>query len=295
LKFIITVNPHGGKKQGHAILKNIEPIFNAENAELYIVDTTYAGHAKELANQTDLNNYDAFIAIGGDGTLHEVVNGMLTRDDGIKIPIGMIPGGSGNSYMHDLQLTKPIEAANAILRGNKRWVDTIHIDANHVIHYAMNMIGWGLVAEVGKMAEKCRWLGPGRYTILSVLEVFRNKNHFATLTMDDEKLEDYFTFIIACNSIHVGRGMKMAPKAKLDDGLIDLIVVRANITRSRLLQTLPKLFDGTHIDEPEVSYYQTSQFSLQPKQNVTLNIDGEIIGSTPVTVKMIPKTIEIFS
>ena len=295
MKFILTVNPHCGKKQGHSILKNIEPVFNAKNVELYIVETNYAGHAKEIANQIDLNTYDAFIAIGGDGTLLEVVNGMLTRDDAIKIPIGMIPGGSGNSYMHDLGLTNPIEAANAILRGQKRLVDTIHIDANHVVQYAMNMIGWGLVAEVGKMAEKYRWLGPARYTILSVLEVFRKKNHFATLIMDDEKIVDDFIFIIACNSIHVGRGMKMAPKAKLDDGLIDLIVVRSNITRSRLLKTLPKLFDGTHINEPEVSYYQTSQFSLLPKKNVSLNIDGEIMGSTPITVKMIPRTIEIFS
>ena len=289
------MNPYGGKKQGHSILELIEPIFNANNVELYILETNYAGHAKEIANQIDLNKYDAFIAIGGDGTLLEVVNGMLTRDDGLKIPIGMIPGGSGNSYMHDLGLTNPIDATNAIIHGQKRLVDTIYIDANHVKQYAMNMIGWGLVAEVGKMAEKCRWLGPSRYTILSVLEVFRKKNHFATLIMDDEKIEDYFTFIIACNSIHIGRGMKMAPKAKLDDGLIDLIVVRSNITRSRLLKTLPKLFDGTHIDEPEVSYYQTSQFSLHPKKNVTINIDGEIMGSTPIKVKMIPRTIEIFS
>ena len=295
MKFILTVNPHGGKKQGRSILKKVEPIFNAKNAELYIIETTHAGHANELANQTDLHNYDAFIAIGGDGTLLEVINGMLTREDGLKIPIGMIPGGSGNSYMHDLGLTSPSEAANAILRGKKRLVDTICIESNNVVQYAMNMIGWGLVADVGKMAEKCRWIGPRRYTILSVLEVFRKKNHFATLIMDNEKIEDDFTFIIACNSIHVGRGMKMAPKAKLDDGLIDLIVVRSNITRSRLLQTLPKLFDGTHIDEPEVSYYQTSQFSLHPKKNVTLNIDGEIMGSTPIKVKMIPRTIEIFS
>ena len=87
----------------------------------------------------------------------------------------------------------------------------------------------------------------------------------------------------------------MAPKAKLDDGLIDLIVVRSNITRYRLLKPLPMLFDGTHINEPEVSYYQTSQFSLHPKKNVTLNIDGEIMGSTPIDVKMIPRAIEIFS
>ena len=295
MKFIITVNPYGGKKIGPKLLNKVKPIFEASGIDLFITETTFAGHAKELANQLDLNEYDGFIAIGGDGTLHEIVNGMLTRDDGFMIPIGMIPGGSGNSYMHDLGLTSPIEATNAIVRGQKRLVDTIYIDANHEVQYAMNMVGWGLVADVGKMAEKCRWLGPSRYTILSVLEVFRKKNNFATLIMDNEEIEDNFTFIIACNSIHIGRGMKMAPKAKLDDGLIDLIVVRANITISRLLKTLPKLFDGTHIEEPEVSYYQTSQFSLHPKQNVTLNIDGEIKGSTPIQVKMMPQTIEIFS
>ena len=295
MKFILTINPHGGTKQGRSILNKVEPIFNAENTELHIIETTYAGHAKEIANQINLSNYDAFIAIGGDGTLHEVVNGMLTRNDGVKIPIGIIPGGSGNSYMHDLGLADPIEATNAILHGQKRLVDTISIEANHVIQYGMNMVGWGLVSDVGKMAEKWRWLGPSRYTILSILEVFRKKNHFATLIIGNEKIEGDFTFIIACNSIHIGRGMKMAPKAKLDDGLIDLIVVRANITRYRLLKTLPMLFDGTHIDQPEVSYYQTSQFSLHPKKNVTLNIDGETMGSTPIDVKMIPKTIEIFS
>jgi diacylglycerol kinase family enzyme len=89
--------------------------------------------------------------------------------------------------------------------------------------------------------------------------------------------------------------MKMAPKAQLDDGLIDLVVVRSNVTRARLLQTLPKLFDGSHINEPEISYYQTSEFSLIPEKNEILNIDGEIMGSTPVKVKMIPNAIDIYS
>ena len=89
--------------------------------------------------------------------------------------------------------------------------------------------------------------------------------------------------------------MKMAPKAKLDDGLIDLIVIRSGATRTRLLQVLPKLFDGSHIKEPEVEYYQTSEFSLIPEKDEILNIDGEIMGSTPIKVKMISNAIEIFS
>ncbi len=294
MKFIITVNPHGGKKLGPRLLNRVKPLFEAKGIELFVVETTFAGHAKELANQLNITEYDGFIGIGGDGTLHEIINGMLSRHDGRKIPIGIIPGGSGNSYMHDLQLTDPLKAAKAIINGKTRALDTAKVEVNHIIKYSNNMIGWGLVTDVGNQAEHFRWLGTNRYTILSVVEVLRHKSRPATLIMDDKKIEDEFTFIIACNSIHVGKGMKMAPKARLDDGLIDLIVIRSGVSRTRLLQVLPKLFDGSHINEPELEYYQTSQFSLIPETDEILNIDGEIMGSTPIQVNVIPKAFEMF-
>ena len=294
MKFILTVNPHGGTKKGPQILKKVKPIFEASGTDLFIIETTFAGHAKELANQLDLTEYDGFIGIGGDGTLHEIINGMLSRPDGNKIPIGIIPGGSGNSYMHDLNLTDPLKAAKAIIQGNTKFLDTARVEVNHVVKYANNMIGWGLVTDVGKKAEHYRWMGTNRYTILSVMEVFHHKSRSAALIMDNKKIEDEFTFIIACNSMHVGKGMKMAPKARLDDGLIDLIVIRAGASRTRLLQVLPKLFDGSHINEPEVEYFQTSKFSLIPETDEILNIDGEIMGSTPIKVEMISKAFEMF-
>ena len=295
MKFILTVNPHGGTKQGPLLLKKVKPIFDAAGAELFIIETTFAGHAQELANQLNLSAYDGFIGIGGDGTLHEITNGMLSRYDGNKIPIGIIPGGSGNSYMHDLNLTDPLKAARAIINGKTRALDTAKVEVNHIIKYSNNMIGWGLVTDVGNQAEHFRWLGTNRYTILSVVEVLRHKSRPATLIMDDKKIEDEFIFIIACNSIHVGKGMKMAPKARLDDGLIDLIVIRSGVSRTRLLQVLPKLFDGSHINEPELEYYQTSQFSLIPETDEILNIDGEIMGSTPIKVEMISNAFDMFA
>ena len=294
MKFIITVNPHGGKKLGPRLLNRVKPLFEAKGIELFVVETTFAGHAKELANQLNITEYDGFIGIGGDGTLHEIINGMLSRHDGRKIPIGIIPGGSGNSYMHDLQLTDPLKAAKAIINGKTRALDTAKVEVNHIIKYSNNMIGWGLVTDVGNQAEHFRWLGTNRYTILSVVEVLRHKSRPAALIMDDKKIEDEFTFIIACNSIHVGKGMKMAPKARLDDGLIDLIVIRSGVSRTRLLQVLPKLFDGSHINEPELEYYQTSQFSLIPETDEILNIDGEIMGSTPIKVEMISNAFDMF-
>jgi len=295
MKFIITVNPHGGKKLGPRLLNRVKPLFEAKGIELFVVETTFAGHANELANQLNITEYDGFIGLGGDGTLHEIINGMLSRHDGRKIPIGIIPGGSGNSYMHDLQLTDSLKAAKAIIKGKTRALDTAKVEVNHIIKYSNNMIGWGLVTDVGNQAEHFRWLGTNRYTILSVVEVLRHKSRPATLIMDDKKIEDEFTFIIACNSIHVGKGMKMAPKARLDDGLIDLIVIRSDVSRTRLLQVLPKLFDGSHINEPELEYYQTSQFSLIPETDEILNIDGEIMGTTPIQVNVIPKAFEMFA
>ena len=294
MKFIITVNPHGGTKKGPLILEKIQPLFASANMELQVIETTFAGHAQALANQLSFDEISGFIGIGGDGTLHEIINGMLSRTDKKKIPIGIIPGGSGNSYMHDLQLTDPIEAAKAIINGKTKALDTAMITVNHITKYANNMIGWGLVTDVGVKAEEFRWLGTSRYTILSVVEVLKHKKRPAILIADGKKIEDDFTFIIACNSMHVGKGMKMAPKAKLDDGLIDLIIIKAGASRTRLLKVLPKLFDGSHINEPEVSYLQVENFELIPPSDDKLNIDGEIIGKTPVKVQMIPNAFDMF-
>ena len=148
--------------------------------------------------------------------------------------------------------------------------------------------------DIGILAEKMRWLGPMRYNIASLIKIFTYTPKQATLIIDEEEKNSKFSLLTVCNTIHIGKGMKMAPKAKLNDGLIDLIVVKSGASRKRLLQVLPKLFDGTHINEPEVSYFQTKKFSLQPIEDERLNIDGEIMGSTPIEVETIHNAIEFF-
>ena len=96
-KFYMIVNPHGGIKKGIGILDRVKPIFEDGGAELTILETEYAGHAREMALEKDFTGYDGFCAIGGDGTMHEVINGMLKRPDGRKLPIGLVTGGTGNA------------------------------------------------------------------------------------------------------------------------------------------------------------------------------------------------------
>jgi len=294
MRFILVVNPQSGKKQSAEILQRIQPMFESRGHDVSVIETAYAGHARELAAQLDFTDYDGFLALGGDGTFHEVVNGMMERKDPKRLPIGLIPGGSGNSFLHDLDLVDPINAAKAIIEGRTRPVDVVRTEMPDLVLHSINLIGWGLVTDVGKRAEGMRWLGPSRYTIASIIEIFLKKSRRATLVVDGEPFLREFTFIIACNSLHVGKGMKMAPKAKLDDGLIDILVVDGGITRRRLLSVLPKLFDGTHIHEPEVIYYQASGFSLSPDRDEPINIDGEMIGTTPLSVTVLKHALEVF-
>ena len=291
-KYYITLNPHGGTKKGSKILSQVLPIFESENAEVTVIETEYAGHARDLAMDIDMTNYDGFCCIGGDGTMHEAINGLLKRKDKKRFPLGLITGGTGNSFMCDMNCQDPIDATKRILSGNRRFIDVLECNSNGDVYYAFNLVGWGMPTDINNLAEKMRWLGTQRYNVATLIEVMRNSKRFAELKVNGESITDDFAFIIACNTIHVGKGMKMAPKAQLDDGLVDIIIV-PKVNRFSLLKLFPKLFTGEHINSPELQYKQVNSFSIIPKENNKLNIDGELLGTTPVNVKVLQKEIEI--
>ena len=295
MKLCFLVNPYSGKNQSLKIFQSIKPLLNQKNIDFDFYKTEYKEHAIEIVKKIELNIYNALIIIGGDGTFHEVVTGLMKRKDSQRLPIGIIPGGSGNSFLYETNHINPISIFKKILLFKKRRVDILEIKTVDTILYSINLVGWGLVTNIGEKAEKYRWLGPSRYTLVSLIEIIKNKNRSATLTIENKKNTDQFTFIIACNTKYVGKGMYMAPKASTNDGLLDLIVVKGNLSRRRLFKTLPKLFKGTHLRDPNITYHQISNFSIETKEKDLLNIDGELKGTTPISVKVIPNAIEILN
>lgn len=291
-KYYVTVNPQGGRKQGLGILEKVKPVFDAAGAELNIVETEYAGHTRELAKTVEFESYTGFCAIGGDGTMHEVINGMLNRKDGKRLPIGLITGGTGNSFMHDMDCLDPVVAVKRILMNRVRKIDICKVDADGVLYYGFNIIGWGLPTDIGLLAEKMRWLGSQRYNVASVIEVLRHKKRLARIVIEGKTIVADFGFVVGCNTVHTGKAMKMAPLARLDDGLIDLIIVR-KAGRIKLLRLFTKIFSGAHIGDPVVDYRQVSEFSILPEDRNTLNIDGEMLGSTPIHVKVLHKELDV--
>jgi len=291
-KLYLTVNPFGGHKKGPKILKEVIPLFEENNIQLNVIETEYAGHNKKIAMEVDMNGYDGFCCIGGDGTMSEVINGVMNRKDLNRFPLGLITGGTGNSFMHDINCLDPIEATKRIIDGKRRKIDIFSCKTPDKLFYGFNILGWGIPTDANLLADKMRWIGSQRYNLASILEVLSHRKRFARVSIDNNSIASDFAFIIGCNTIHTGKGMKMAPLARLDDGLIDLIIVR-KVSRFKLLKLFPKVFAGNHISDPGVDYRQVKKFSILPEKDRQLNIDGEVLGTTPVEVEVLPQEIEL--
>jgi len=291
-KTYLIVNPHSGTKNSKNILNKVIPVFNEYDIEFTLIKTEYAGHAKDLLKSCDFGDYDAVCAIGGDGTLNEIGNGMLLRKDKLRLPIGLIPGGTGNSFMKTMDSLDPVDTVHRIARNRKRPIDVMKVEASDSLYYSLNLVGWGMATDISMSAERLRILGGQRYNISSIIEIVKNKRRIAKLIVDGREREDDFCFIIACNTKYVGKGMKMAPNALIDDGLMDIVIVRKS-SRLTLLSVFPKLFNGNHIHHPACEYVQCRSFSIKSEGHDFLNIDGEIIGQTPVDVSILKDGLDL--
>ena len=293
-KILLVVNPTGGVRNGLEILKTIKPIFEAGGIELEIIETKYAGHAKDIARAMDVEKFDSLCLVGGDGTMHETINGMYAREDNNRIPIGLIPAGTGNSLMHDFNCLDPSVAAKWIIKGYSKKIDLAKIIMEHKIVYAFNIIGWGMITDINLRADGVRWMGENRYTYAALMEIMSHKQRHAKLSFGDKTYDEKFTFILGSLTKFTGSAMKMAPKAKLDDGLIDVSIVR-NATRKQMMNLFPKIFTGEHIYSDILEYKQVDSYSIIPDEHDPLNLDGETIGSTPIKVKVLREELEVYT
>ena len=296
MDYLIIINPNSGKRKSTDVFKKkLLPELKRLGHNFEYHFTEFPQHATKIIQHANLEDKDAIIVLGGDGTMHEVVNGMLNRKDSVKIPIGNLPTGSGNSLLYDMGKLDTKSTLNKILTHKKNKIDILKVSTPRKKYFSINLVGWGMVNDIGILAEKMRWLGPMRYNVASIIQIFRFKGRKAKILIDGKQFNEEYAFIIVCNTIHIGKGMKMAPNAKLDDGKMDLIIIKNNFRKIELLKLFPKLFSGKHIYNKKVNYLQVKSFSLTPIKDEVLNIDGEIIGQTPISIETIPEAIELLN
>ncbi len=293
-RLVIIVNPQGGTGRGAAILEQVRPLFTAAGMELQVHTTTGRGHASQIAETLDLSGCVGLCSIGGDGTNHEVVCGLMRRANPAEIPLGIIPGGTGNSLAQHLDCLDPVVAAKKIVQGVFVPLDVVRVSSDGGIEYSINIVGWGAAVDINRTAERLRWLGSVRYSLAALWEILRARRRPLRLTLDGEVSEDKFHMVQACNTRFTGKGMQLAPRAKLDDRLLDVIIVR-RATRRQMLQLFSRIFDGTHVDLPFVEYRLVGTLELSSPGCEPLNLDGELKRHLPIRVEMVPAALRIFA
>jgi diacylglycerol kinase (ATP) len=318
-RLFVVLNPHAGRGGAAAAWAAAEPILRAAGCSPQLVESKRPGHARELLAALPPGACDAVVVAGGDGSLHEAIDGLMAAGTP-RPPLGLIPAGTGNSLATDLECLDPQRAARAIVDGRTRPLDVMKVRLGPAggggagaigtsagdgatpeprTLYAFNIVGWGLAADAGARAQWLRrrapWLGSRRYAVANLLELLRRRVRSARLrllTSDDteERLEGRYVMALACNTQHTGAGMRIAPRARFDDGLLDLIIV-PQLSRARLLALLGMIPSGRHLEAPELRYRQVSEFELAARSGGRpgrdtwcLNVDGEILRETHAPV-----------
>lgn len=287
--YCIIYNPISGNGASLPIIKKLAVDLKRYQKSFQIIKTEYPGHAQKICRR--LESYKKIIAVGGDGTFNEIINGIMQNPT--KFIVGFMPGGTGNALMHDLNATTYKKARDIIINNQIKKIDIMKVSCNNQIEYSLNIIGWGMASDINSLAEKLRFFGPARYILASIYYVFNKMSRKAQLIIDNNENREDFLFVLCLNTIHTGKGMKAAPKAELNDGLIDVIILRSSITRLELLFLLPKIFSGKHILSKKVEYLKAKNISIIPEKNEKLNIDGEVKHNTPLSITVLPKQIEI--
>ena len=294
---LLIVNPKSGLGISKKILPQIIQEFQKANFKLKIIESNYKGHIESIVSNIEIKGYLSCCIIGGDGSMHEAINGMINRIDNIKIPLSLIPAGSGNSLARDLKIIDYKHAIKSIINGSTKSMDISEISYNEKKIYSFNIIGWGMIAKIGMNSERYRWLGTSRYTLFSLIELIFKKVRKINLEFIDNNnkkliIKTNLLFLSISNTIHTGKGMKIAPHANINDGFLDLIYIK-DTSRFKLLFLLPKLFSGKHINDSKVKSHKITEINLLENESSKLLIDGEIKGMTPLKAKILKGYIDI--
>jgi diacylglycerol kinase (ATP) len=294
MAFTMIVNPNAGKRAGEAVALQAAKELKKHGVDVVRQVSESTGHAVTLAAEIEPGSTDGVIAVGGDGTLFEVLNGLYNRSGRIEFPVGQIPVGTGNSFLKDLEINTVEEAIEAIASRSVTQVDLGRFTCPSGEYSFVNLLGAGFVSNVAYRAGKYKRLGPLSYVFGVLEELVGLKAVPATITVDGEVYKRDIIFAEICNSRYTGGNMMMAPGAEIDDGMFDVVLLNP-ITRRKLLKLFPSLFSGTHVDDEAVEVLKGSKVTVETEIPLSLTPDGETFGQTPIKAEVLPKAVTMFS
>ncbi|MBN2602429.1 MAG: diacylglycerol kinase family lipid kinase [Candidatus Marinimicrobia bacterium] len=294
MKILLVYNPFAGHGGAKKILPEVEAYFQEKGILFDLRTTDYHEHGIQIVAEADLSQYDGVIAAGGDGTLYEVINGYYRNESQKRIPLGVLPVGTGNAFARDLDLhnTHWKDAIDIIAMQKLRKVDVGQFTTHGESYYFLNILGLGFVADVGEIAHKLKVFGNFSYTLGVLQKTIFLSSYPLTITIDGEKYERENIFVEISNTRWTSNFL-MAPSAEIDDGFLDVTLL-GKLGRIKLLKAFPKIFTGEHIYIDEVETFKAKEITVETGIPKVLTPDGELMGITPIEVKCLHQAIEVF-
>jgi diacylglycerol kinase (ATP) len=295
MKIALIANSRSKEVKNQKINPLLEKKLSAHNIRFDLFTTQYHEHAFEMMKQISLTEYDAIATMGGDGTNYQVLNGLIKYYGDRQLPpLGILPVGRGNSFAKDLQIFSIEDGIAALARQATRKVDVCRFSQDSDSYYFVNLMGFGFVTDVAKTATRFKWATDLSYVIGVFHRLLGLNFHEMVLEIDGKVIRGKNCFVEICNSRYTGGNMLMAPEAQIDDGLFDAVVL-APLSRLSLISTFPKIFKGTHGENPAVQFIKAKTARVHTQPQKMLLPDGEIFGTTPTEINILPRLIRYFA
>lgn len=285
---VVIVNPTAGRGRAGRQVGEIRRLLGPKASDWVWLHTRKRGDGEVLARSAAEAGTRLVVAVGGDGTLHEVVNGVL----GTGAAVGLIPFGTGNDLARALGLFGSLETAcRALTEGVTKQIDVGVIEGlgtDGPRHFLV-LAGTGFDARTAQTVNAgIRGLsGPLAYVWGAVLTLKQFTPFALTLTLDGETRRTEAMFVSFANAPTTGGGMLIAPGAAVDDGCLDICLVET-VPKATLLFQLSQVFSGKHVLHPAVTMLKAQSVTVEADPPQPLLIDGEVCGTTPATIKLLP-------
>lgn len=302
-KTIAIVNPSSSNGNTGREWPEFEKIIGNSGIELDIKHTECPLHATKITREALKAGYEIIVSVGGDGTMNEVVNGFF--EDGKQINedacLAILSRGTGCDLIRTLGIEKSIDSFVKILKNPKTIVCDVGIckfieySGKETERYFLNISDVGIGGETTYRVNKRSKLLKGflSFLIASVNTIILYKNKMYDINIDDKIiLNEKLNSVIIANGRYFGGGMEVAPLAKMDDGLFDIIIL-GNLNKLELISNLPKIYKGTHLSHPKINRYLGKHIKVKSTDRALVELDGEQPGTIDAEYTIIPKGIKV--
>jgi YegS/Rv2252/BmrU family lipid kinase len=296
-RFFAIVNPAAGGGRSAKLAGPALARLREKKLPVDIFASTGPGHAAQLAREAYDQGYRRFLAVGGDGTAHEILNGIFSGRSSVeRVALGFLPFGTGNYFLRDFSKDGAAASLQALAENRTRAVDLLRLTHAAGETYSFNLLSVGFTADVAALTNRAfKPFGHLGYLLGVFVRVVQLRRRSFALRCDDDQEWDErrSLFLTFNNSKFTGGTMLIAPQADPSDGLIEF-VRWGPIGRLGLLRNLPRLYDGTHIEHPLASRRAVRRVEFRDPAPVDIMIDGEVATLACRSLDVLPAAVDVF-